>query len=194
MPEPVSRHDAPRTVVAINGNHKRPFHQESRRDVATTMEALFSYLDDHNRLSGHMSKSSWMMAGSHMDIAVDAAKGQAVGSHIRLKGRVLGILLDVEEVVTEHNPPLRKVWETIGCPTLLVIDHYRMGFDVTPQGASSRLRVFIDYALPTTPLANLAGRALGGVYARGCTQSMAKDAVGFFAHAALQNPAKGAAS
>lgn len=91
-----------------------------------------------------MSRSSWMMAGSHMDISVDAAKGKAVGSHIQLDGRVLGVALHVDEVVTVREPPLRKVWETTSTPRLLVIGAYRMGYEIVPDGVASDLRVFID--------------------------------------------------
>ena len=39
----------------------------------------------------------------------------------------------VEEIVTARQPPLRKVWRTIGVPRLLVIGEYRMGIEITPQ-------------------------------------------------------------
>ena len=68
-----------------------PFHCESIRDVPAPADLLFSYLDDHTQLAAHMSKSSWMMLGSRMAVEVDAAEGRAIGSHIRLSGRVLGI-------------------------------------------------------------------------------------------------------
>jgi hypothetical protein len=84
-------------------------------------------------------------------------------------------------VVTECAPPRRKVWETVGTPRLLVIGPYRMGFEVSPEGAAgSRLRVFIDYALPTGAPARWLGRALGGAYARWCTHRMVRDAVSHF--------------
>jgi len=56
-----------------------------------------------------MSGSSWMMAGSRMALEVDASQGRAVGASIRMGGRVLGIALSLEEIVTERNPPRRKV-------------------------------------------------------------------------------------
>ena len=80
-----------------------PFHSESIRIVTASADALFSHLDDHNRLAGHMSQSSWLMAGSRMAIQLDAAEGRANGSHIHLHGRVLSIPIHVEEVVTEHE-------------------------------------------------------------------------------------------
>ena len=157
-----------------------PLHSESTRSVTASAEAVFSHLDDHNRLAGHMNQSSWLLAGSRMAIELDAAKGRATKSHIHIRGRVLGIPLHVEEVVTEYQPPFRKAWETIGVPKLLVIGHYKMGFEITSQGASSLLLVFIDYDLPEPWLTRLLGQLLGSFYARWCTESMAKDAAAYF--------------
>jgi polyketide cyclase/dehydrase/lipid transport protein len=157
-----------------------PFHFECSVVVNAPAEAVFSRLDDPRLLSAHMSRSSWMMAGSRMSLELDASQGHALGAVIRMGGRVLGIALSLEEVVTERNPPQRKVWETIGEPRLLVIGHYRMGFEVRPQGGTSLLRVFIDYALPGAPPARWLGRFFGGFYARWCTQRMAGDAEEYF--------------
>ena len=82
---------------------------------------MFAHLDEHSRLAGHMSQSSWMMLGSRMNLHVDDGKGQRVGSVIRLSGKVVGLPQHVEEAVTERTPPSKKVWETIGEPNLLVI-------------------------------------------------------------------------
>jgi hypothetical protein len=157
-----------------------PFHCESRREVHAPADVLFPYLDDHNQLSAHMTKSSWMMLGSRMDVDLDASEGRAVGAHIRLDGRVFGIPLSVEEVVIERQPPLRKVWQTVGSPRLLVIGNYRMGFEIRPYGSSVSLRVFIDYARPTEFPGSVLGRLLGEFYARWCTASMAQDAANHF--------------
>jgi len=46
-------------------------------------------------------------------------------------------------------------------PELLVIGHYRMGFEITPSEPATALRVFIDYALPDKP----AARWLGHLFA-----------------------------
>lgn len=152
------------------------FHADCSLVVNAPAEVVFSRLDDPKLLSAHMSRSSWMMAGSRMSLELDASGGRAVGAPIRMSGRMLGVSLSLEEIVTERNPPQRKVWETVGAPRLLVIGRYRMGFELSPRGESSLLRVFIDYALPDGWL----GRVFGGVYARWCTRSMAKDAADFF--------------
>ena len=102
-----------------------------------------------------MEKPSLMMAGATMRVETDALKGRAVGSVIRITGRVLGVNLTVDEVVTERVPPLHKTWETRGEPRLLVIGSYRMGFTISPQGDRSRLVVFIDYQLPPRRFAHV---------------------------------------
>ena len=116
-----------------------------------------------------------------METEIDEGRGQAVGSRIRLSGRVFGVELSVEEIVVERDPPHRKVWETTGAPKLLVISHYRMGFELSAQGNGSMLRVFIEYALPERAPARWLGRLFGGYYARWCTQQMVDDAVKHFA-------------
>ena len=156
-------------------------HHESHRFVAVVPAEVFSFIDDHSRFSSHMSESSWMMGGGSMSVELDEAKGQAVGSHIRLSGRVLGMRLYLDEVVTERNPPFQKTWETVAEPRLLVIGRYRMGFAVTPANNGSELRVFIDYAWPPGGLPRWLGRMFGGWYARWCTRSMVGDAVRYYA-------------
>jgi hypothetical protein len=116
-----------------------------------------------------------------MQVESDEGRGRTVGSRIRVAGYVFGILLTVEEVVTERDPPRRKVWETIGRPRLLVIGPYRMGFEITPQDIDSLFRVFIDYALPEDVPARWLARLFGSYYARWCTRRMVDDAVVHFA-------------
>lgn len=155
-------------------------HYEASGLVAASPDRLFAHLDDHTRLSSHMSKSSWKMGGGKMDLTVDELKGRAVGSRIRLAGHVFGILLFVDERVTEHDAPHRKVWETVGTPRLLVIDLYRLGFEVAPDERGSMLRVFIDYALPEKGLPRWFGKLFGNYYARWCTHQMLDDARAHF--------------
>ena len=60
-----------------------------------------------------------------------------------------------------------------------------MGFDLTRQGDSSLVRVFIDYSLPAHAPGSWLGRLLGGVYAHWCTKQMAGDAARHFPPASL---------
>ena len=153
------------------------YHDETSAIVAGPLEEVFAHMDDHARLTSHMSESSWMMGGGSMQVEFDAARGQKIGPWIRLSGKILGVTLAVEEIVTERTPPRRKAWETTGVPRLLVIGRYRMGFEIAPREAGSHVTVFIDYALPEGPLTRWLGYFLGGYYARWCTQQMVGDAV-----------------
>ena len=158
--------------------------------MSAVPERVFALIDDHERLASHMTQSSWRMGGGRMKTILDEGRGQRVGSHIRVSGHVLGLELSLDEVVTEREPPIRKVWETVGAPRLLVICPYRIGFEVTPRESGSLLRVFIDYALPSPWAERWLGRAFGGYYAHWCTQSMVTDAVRQFASSANPSPAQ----
>ena len=151
-------------------------HDSKSAGVHATPAALFEFLDDLVRLGAHMGKPSMMMMGGSMTYTFDAAKGRAVNSVIRMGGRFLGITLFVEEVVTEHDPPRRKIWETRGQPRIIVIGAYRMGFEVTPVGEQSNLRVFIDYDLPPAPVSRILGRLFAPMYASWCVGRMVEDA------------------
>lgn len=145
---------------------------ETHLFVNASPAEVFAELDDHERLSAHMMRSSAMMAGAAMQLEFDAEKGRKIGSTMALSGRVLGLPLHVEEVVVEYAPPLRKVWETTGTPRLLVIGRYRMGFQLEPGDRGSHLTIFIDFN-PPTGFWNPIGRLLGPAYARWCTTNMA---------------------
>ena len=165
-----------------------PFHEASSALAHGSADQVFAYLDDPKALAAHMGESSMMMLGSRMSINVDADDGRVVGSKIRMHGRMMGIPLALEEVITERQVPSRKVWQTIGTPNLVIMAHYRMGFELTPSGDASMVRVFIDYSLPTSLPGSWLGRLLGGVYARWCTKQMADDAAKHFDSTRLTHP------
>ena len=167
-------------------------HHEASAFIDASPGDVFARLDDHARLGEHMSQSSAMMGGGRMTYDFDEGGGRAVGSHIGMGGEAFGLKLFVDEVVTEREPPRRKVWRTIGQPRLLVVAGYTMGFDIAPAGSASRLKVWIDYDLPDTPLGALAGPMLAPMYARWCVERMVSDAKAHFAQVA-HPPAKAAA-
>ena len=157
-----------------------PSHWESSAVIQAPAERLFEFVDDHANLTAHMGEPSWKMGWSRMELTLDENRGKRVGSHIRLDGKVLGIRLSLDEVVSKRNPPQSKSWETTGSPQLLVIGHYRMGFEITAQGNDSLLRVFIDYALPDSVPARWLGHLFGRCYARWCVRQMLDDAASHF--------------
>jgi len=157
-----------------------PFHHESSGPANVPVEQVSAFLDDPQALAAHMGESSMMMPGSSMSIDVDAGGGQEIGSKVRMQGRMLGLRLSLEEVITEREAPAMKVWETIGTPKLLAMSHYRMGFELTRNGASPLVRVFIDYSLPIKPPGAWIGHCLGAVFARWCTKQMVMGATRHF--------------
>lgn len=165
-------------------------HDEVSVDVMAAPAALFDHLDDQERLAGHMNKPSAMMMGGRMFYEFDAGRGRTLGSVIRMGGNFLWLNLLVEEVVTEHERPRRKTWETSGHPRLVIIDHYRMGFEIDEARDSSRLRVFIDYDPPRRFIGRLLGALFAPTYARWCVKRMANDAKQAFAQVTAGTPAR----
>lgn len=155
-------------------------HYKNSILVPACATEIFTYADEQSRLSSHMSKSSWMMAGGRMEVTTDEGHGQKIGSHIRLKGKILGINLFLDEVITRHDPPYHKTWETVGDINLLVIGHYKMGLDIEPENSNSRLEVFIDYRLPESFTTRWLGYLFGGMYAKWCVKQMIKSVSEYF--------------
>jgi hypothetical protein len=89
-----------------------------------------------------------------------------------LSGRVFGVRIHLDEVVTRRNPPTEKVWATVGAPRLLVIGEYEMGVQITQDPGCSRVRVFINYELPTGRATYWLGRLFGPFYAKWCVNQM----------------------
>ena len=154
-------------------------HHESVVVLDALPDVAFAYLDDFTKLSAHMQKRSTMMMGSRVTIETDALGGRTRGSRVRMSGRVLGMELSLEEVVTEREPPFRKAWQTVDA-RLIVIGQYRLGFALSPRGGRSELRVFIDYDLPHKGVGLWLGKLFGRTYARWCTEQMANDALARF--------------
>lgn len=151
-------------------------HLQASASIAASAEKVFARLDDQTRLAEHMGRPSVMMGGGRMTYEFDDGKGQLVGSHIRMGGSAFGLKLDLDEMVTEREPPRHKVWRTVGAPSLIIIGSYVMGFEIDPRPGGSQLTVWIDYALPIRG----PGRwipAFAAIYGRWCVTQMVKDAV-----------------
>lgn len=148
------------------------FHREVTATLDASPDAVFPLLDNPVRLAAHMGRRSAMLAGGSMHTETDERGGQAVGSVIRMSGRILGMSLLLEESVVERVPPQSKRWETVGEPKLLVMGRYCMGFGLIPDGQGTRLRVWIDYNLPEAGAPRWLGRFFGHFYADWCVRQM----------------------
>ena len=122
-----------------------------------------------------MSRKSWRLGGTSMSIATDAKGGRAVGSHISLSGRMLGLTLSVECVVVKRVPNQAKEWETVGAPRLLVIGPYRVSVRIGPHDENCVVTIAIDYAMPSAGWERLLACAFGRLYARWCVGQMTRD-------------------
>ena len=60
-----------------------------------------------SRLDGDRS------VGSKIHIETDELDGRAVGSKVTMDGRVLGMRISLQAVVTQRTPPTRRVWRTV---------------------------------------------------------------------------------
>ena len=116
-----------------------------------------------------------------MHYRLDAAGGREVGSVIRLDGRMMGLAVHVKEVITERVPPVRKNWETVGAQRMIIIQDYRLGFEIASSPSGTELRGFIDYSLPQGVVGRLLGFLAGPFYARWCVKRMVEGARQTFA-------------
>lgn len=157
-------------------------HHEGSALIAGSATRVFDWLDDPRHFAAHMKRSSAMMAGGSVAIFLDEMQGRQVGSHIRMRGRMLGLPLELDEVVTERDPPIRKVWETVGEPTLWVLGRYRMGVDLRPHASGCYVCVFIDYDLPASQVLYWLARWMSGPYAAWCVEQMLAAVREKFAH------------
>ena len=163
-----------------NGMNKYSRHYEESVLVPSTPDEIYTFADNHKNFASHMNKSSWMMGGASMETEIDEGKGQRVGSHIKIQGKVFGLNLFLDEVITKHSPPNHKEWETVGNINLLVIDHYKLGFEVKPEAEHPKLTVYIDYNLPKSFFPQLLGLLFGSMYAKWCVRQMIKGTSDFF--------------
>lgn len=151
-------------------------HTETRVHISASTAEVFAFLDDQEALGAHMTRRSAAMAGGRMTYDFDDGKGRLPGSVIRMRGEMLGMKLLVEEAVIQRVPPQRKVLETRGDQNMIVIDAYRLGFEIQPDADGSELRVFIDYDVPPGWFGFVA-RFPAYFYARWCVAQMADAAV-----------------
>jgi hypothetical protein len=114
------------------------------------------------------------MGGGRMALELDSGGGRVPGSQMLLEGRAFGVRLSVRTEVTEREAPVRKAWQTIDTPRLLVIGPYRMCVDIRPTQIGSRVEIRIDYGLLSTR-EGVVPEWLARCYARWCVNRMASD-------------------
>lgn len=147
-------------------------HYEQSMDVNATADELFNFADDHNNFASHMNQSSMMMGGGSMKTELDTQGGKAVGSHIKMYGSAFGINIFLDEVITIHEPPKHKEWQTVGDLKILVIGHYKLGFHIEPTAQGSKFTVYIDYDQPKSLGSKILYTFFSKMYANWCVMQM----------------------
>ena len=62
-------------------------HEASHGVIAAPIHAVFDLLDDHARLSAHMSVRSWRMGWGKVDSQTDTGRFRAQGSRLASQAR-----------------------------------------------------------------------------------------------------------
>ena len=87
--------------------NKFPYGHETIVAIHAPAHEVFDYVDDHSRLSSHMTRRSWMMGGASMAIETDSGRARVVGSKLKLHGTVLGIRLPgFDRICVAEQPAL----------------------------------------------------------------------------------------
>lgn len=150
-------------------------HYEESRNIAAFPKEIFDFVDNPLNLSKHMEEPRPQMLWGWMKNSPDEKGGREVGSIIIIKGSVLGINIFLKEKIIEREVPIKKTWQTFDKINLVVIGHYTMGCEITPEGNNSNLKVFIDYELPNSLKTRWLGYLLGNLYAKWCVRQMLND-------------------
>jgi hypothetical protein len=156
-------------------------HYEESVVIKSDQESVFAFADDYKNFSSHMNKGSWIMGGGKMETLTDEGKGKKMDSHIKMNGNILGMNLFLDEVIVQYEPPYKKAWETVKDINLIVIDHYKLGFEITPnEENSSKLKVYIDYNHPSSRKSLWLGYLFGKMYAQWCVKQMINTVIDHF--------------
>ncbi|MCL5960206.1 MAG: SRPBCC family protein [Chloroflexi bacterium] len=147
-------------------------HYEEEQLIRASAEDVFGFLDIFQNLSKHMAEPTWKMLWGWMRVKTDEKGGQEVGSVVSLTGSVLGVKLALVEKVVRREPPYCKAWQTFNGINLLVIGHYTLGFEITPQDGNAKATVYIDYELPNSARTRWLGYLFGDMYAKWCVREM----------------------
>ena len=155
---------------------KYPRFAEAAGPIAAPAATVFEFLDGQTHLASHMSGLAWKVVGTNLSTYMDGNRTRTIGSKFGFKGRILGLPLSLDEVVTSRDPGLRKTWKTCSLPKLWVIGAYVMGFELTPRPGGTVLRVFMEYLPTSARLPRVMRLWLADAYARWCTRRMVRDA------------------
>lgn len=145
-------------------------------EILAPPQEVFAYLDNLNNVGMHMTSSSMAMLGGKLRLQPLSKSTAGKGASYRWTGRVLGMPIDITETVTEWIENREKTWETVGKQKMIVMSSYRMHLILTPVKEGTHVFFEIEYQLPKSPFAWIAGKLLARRYADWCLRRATQDA------------------
>lgn len=147
-------------------------HLSSQIVVQATPAEVFGRLDDMHEIGKHMTESSMPLMGSKLKFEILSPNVTDVGATYRYYGKIMGLTLDITEVVRRYILNEEKFWETIGEPKIIIMSHYVLGFLLKPVNGGTQATFSIDYEIPAHGLGRVLGMFLSNWYAHWCLRMM----------------------
>lgn len=147
-------------------------HLSSQTIVQASPTEVFGCLDDMHEIGKHMTESSMPLMGSKLKFEILSPNVTDIGATYRYYGKIMGLPLDITEVVRSYKMNEEKYWETIGEPKIIIMSHYVLGFQLQPTAGGTQATFVIDYEIPQHGLSKILGLLLSNWYAHWCLRMM----------------------
>lgn len=143
--------------------------------IHATPEQVFTQMDDLSKTGMHMRESSMMMMGSKLNLEQLSPNASGVGAKYRWYGKMMGMTIDFNEMVTKWEPPILKEWETIGDAQIIIMRWYRMWFEIAPFEDGTNAKLSISYLPPKSWYYRVLSFLFAPWYCNWCLNNMLND-------------------
>ena len=132
-------------------------------------------MDDFSKTGIHMSERSMMMMGSKLKLKQLSTNAAGAGANYRWYGKMIGMAIDFNQIVTKWHPPKLKEWETIGEAKIIIMSWYRMWFEITPANNGTNTKISISYLPPKELFYKILSFFFANWYCNWCLNNMLND-------------------
>lgn len=143
--------------------------------IHSTLEKVFQQMDDFSKTGMHMSESSMMMMGSKLKLEQLSSQSTGVGAKYRWYGTMMGMTIDLSEMVTKWQPPQSKEWETVGDAQIIIMSWYRMRFEINTAKDATVVKLSISYLPPKQWYYKILSFFFATWYCNWCLNNMLQD-------------------
>ena len=143
--------------------------------IHSTPEKVFQQMDDFSKTGMHMSESSMMMMGSKLKLEQLSPNPTGVAAKYRWYGKMMGMIVDFSEIVTEWQPPKLKEWETVDEAKIIIMSWYRMWFEIAPAENGTLANISISYLPPKEWYYKILSFFFANWYCNWCLNNMLND-------------------